>query len=78
MYLFKGNLTIMTKVINSQWGNLANTTLKDEVSGHICPLSNSLKGIQDRNCGTVKNAELWAPHARLCLSAKDTVNWSGG
>lgn len=38
MYLFKGNLTITTKVINSQWGNLANTTLNDEVSGHICPV----------------------------------------
>lgn len=78
MYLFKDNLTITTKVINSQWGNLADTTFNDEVSGHTCPLLDSLKGLQDHNCGTVKNAELWAPHARFCLSAKDTVNWSGG
>lgn len=63
MYLFKDNLTITTKVINLQWGNLANTTLNDEVSGHICPLLDSLKGIKDHK-------QLW--HCQKCRALVST------
>lgn len=66
-----------TKTLPLQWGNLANIIL-NEVTGHIRPLKDDLRSVQDHICGTVKNTEDWAPCTRYYQGTKDNVSWSGG